>query len=423
MAASASSPGKSGAITVKILRSYEEVESIRSFWSSTDGRRDSDMDVFLATLRSLPVNTRPHVIAAFRDGEPETVLVGRYEDALLPLRIGYSTFAKLRVRLLVFVQGGLRGRDDDGNIRLIIFAVKDCLKQGDADLALFHYVDVESELFRQSLHLPGFFTRDWLPDVDPYWSKVMGAGSTDAWKTLSIKHRSQLRKRMKSLSDACQGEIRIESFATMEALPSFFRDAESIASRSYQRKMGVGFLKNLETRERYGVYARKGWLRAFVLYAGDTPCAFASGTLNDGKFCSDFLAFDASLKKYSPGTYLVVRVLDELRRQGAGEIDFGSGSSEYKQRFGNVQYDKAHIYIAAPSLRGMTVNWIRVADLLIHKILRRTLDNLKLLPRVRRILRGRSSRMDKGPSATARQCRLHGTRVAHRGSRAERTAV
>jgi len=374
-------------VSVRVLRSIAELESLRPFWSRFGGRRDSDLDVYLATLQSLGSNVRPHVIALYRDGQPEAILAGRYEDTVLRMHLGYFPVVRPRARLLVFVQGAARGKLDATNIALLLRGLKDSLRQGDADLALFHYLDVDSELYRQAACGFSFLTRDAFPDQDPHWHRILAPGTGSAWQGFNGKHRADLKKRLKHLAAECAGEIRVRAYNTEDDLDALFRDVEAIASKTYQRRLGVGFADTPVTRACCRVFAQKRWLRAYVLFAGDTPCAFLAGSLSDGSFCGDFLGYDSSLRKYSPGTYLLIWALDEICRQGAREIDFGCGAGEYKERFGTSCRQRAHVFIAAPTCQGVMLNMFRAAAVAVNKLGRHALQRTRLLPRARIFLR------------------------------------
>ena len=86
--------------------------------------------------------------------------------------------------------------------------------------------------------------------------------------------------------------------------------ADQITGKSYQRGLGVGFVNDPQARERLRLKATKGWLRAYVLYLADCPCAFWMGDINRGIFGSDYLAFDPAFAKYSPGMYLILQVIE-----------------------------------------------------------------------------------------------------------------
>ena len=65
--------------------------------------------------------------------------------------------------------------------------------------------------------------------------------------------------------------------------------------------------------------------------------------------------------KYSPGTYLLTHVMEDLCRDGVAAIDFGIGEALYKQRFGRATWQETEVYLYAPTWRGMRVKAIRAA--------------------------------------------------------------
>lgn len=78
--------------TVKVLTTLAEVEEIRPWWESWQGNPDADIDLFLSFFRAGTQILRPHVIAIFRDGVPDAILVGRIDRRPMHFRIGYLRF-------------------------------------------------------------------------------------------------------------------------------------------------------------------------------------------------------------------------------------------------------------------------------------------------------------------------------------------
>jgi CelD/BcsL family acetyltransferase involved in cellulose biosynthesis len=165
--------------------------------------------------------------------------------------------------------------------------------------------------------------------------------------------------------------------------------AEEIAKRTYQRGLGVGFQDNEEMRRRLHLCAEKGWLRAYVLHLGDTPCAFWIGTLYQGSFCSDYLAFDSRFGAYSPGTFLLMKVVEEFCTARVKEVDFGFGEARYKEQFGNSPSVEASIFVFAPNPKGALLNAIRTSTGLADNLAKKILGGTKLLPIVKKLWRSR----------------------------------
>src|SRR5208283_3583735 len=112
-----------------------------------------------------------------------------------------------------------------------------------------------------------------------------------------------------------------------------------VAKKTYQRGLRVGFADSAGVRKRLELCARKGWLRAYLLYLGDRPVAFWIGTLCGETFLSEYMSYDPELRQFSPGMVLIMRVIEGFCNKANGdivkELDFGPGHAEYKGVLGS----------------------------------------------------------------------------------------
>jgi CelD/BcsL family acetyltransferase involved in cellulose biosynthesis len=142
-------------------------------------------------------------------------------------------------------------------------------------------------------------------------------------------------------------------------------------------------------RQRLQLEAEKGWLRTYILYAANLPCAFWMGTVYRGKFYSDCLGYDPSYEKYSPGTFLLNAMIEDSCRDGIEQVDFGLGDARYKQRFGNCSWQEVTAYIYGPSWRGLRVNALRTPAAFLDRLTKQALDRTNLLPKIKKLWRNR----------------------------------
>ncbi|MGH6935334.1 MAG: GNAT family N-acetyltransferase [Methylocella sp.] len=172
--------------------------------------------------------------------------------------------------------------------------------------------------------------------------------------------------------------------------------AESIAEKSYQRSLGVGFANTPEMRKRLDLEAQKKWLRAHILYLNDRPCSFWICSYYNGTLYSDFMGFDPEYSKYEPGMYLVINVIEALCRenqaQKAVRIDFGIGDSEWKTILGNQSWCDESVCIFAPTATAVGVNSLQTLVAALDRAGRAILRRSNLLPRVKRAWRSRIAR-------------------------------
>src|SRR6266404_9117806 len=103
------------------------------------------------------------------------------------------------------------------------------------------------------------------------------------------------------------------------------RDVEDVAKKAWQRLRGGGFIGTEHMRKRLHLAGCKGWLRAYILYVENRPCAFSLGTLYGDTFYWDFTGYDPQYDRYSPGVFLFMRMLEDLCPQSVKLVDFGFG--------------------------------------------------------------------------------------------------
>jgi CelD/BcsL family acetyltransferase involved in cellulose biosynthesis len=219
--------------------------------------------------------------------------------------------------------------------------------------------------------------------MDEHTSSVIG---------LSARERQQQRRREKLLREL-RGEFRTVCFCSDTELDRLMKDVEAVAAKTYQRGFQIGFVDTPQMRERLRFEACMGWLRAYVLYVAERPCAFWITNIYRGILYSDFLGFDPAYTRYSPGTYLTLEVIDRLNRDSAnapvGKIDFGVGEAEYKVRLGNRLEQVVSVLMFAPSISGRTLGALHTVVGACNSGATRLLAASGLLPRLKRAWRSR----------------------------------
>jgi hypothetical protein len=379
-------------LSVKVLRSIAELEPIRQVWESWPGNRDSQMDPYLSFLRSNPATMRPHVLVVYRGGKPDSILVGRIDRGHLDCKLGYLRFNPSALTMY-FVYGALRGNPSYENCGLMVDEILNSLSRGEASVAYMNYLKQESDICTLALKKPGLFTRDHVRVTQSHFAAALPATVIEYYRTLPAESKGFNKARHKKLLKDYAGRVRIKCFRDAEEIEILAQDVEQIAKTSYQRGLGVGFKDTPEMREALCNMARKGWLRGYVLYLAERPCAFWIGDVNDRVFGSDFIGFDAQFGKYSPGMFLTTQVIEGFcdgNSEGVSGVDFGPGDAQYKEILSNQRWRETAVHIFAPSLKGVCLNALRSivggADKAIKKVLTRT----KLLPKIKKVWRERA---------------------------------
>jgi hypothetical protein len=387
---------------VRIARDFAEVESLRDAWSKWPGHRDSEIDFYLMILRSYPEVLRPHVIALYRNGQPEAILIGRLEEKKLAFRVGYLTLFRPKARCLVFVYDGLRGNASPENAEILVREVMNCLRRDEADLALLEFVPIGSVLYQHSRTLPGFLSRDTSPSQSGHESLKLPSSIDELYKRMSSKRRSEIRRKAKKLVAQAATGINIVCYRHPEELDRIFQDVEEIAKKTYLRGLGTGFEDNPLVRARLELCARKGWLRAHLLYIGDRPCAYWIGMLCGETFYGEYVGYDPEYRLLSPGMFVMLNVIETFCNGTSGdtvrEVDFGFGNAEYKSALCNFSSVEASVFVFAPTLRGLRLNLTRTATRMADQVARKTVARANWLQKIKKTWRDRfAKRAENGP--------------------------
>ncbi len=377
-------------IEVRVLRSPQEVEDIRGIWSSWKTDRDGQIDFYLNVVQARDGVMRPHVILVYRNGRPAGMLVGRLERTRLSSKIGYLHFP-VPLRQLTFGFRGLRGNPDAEICRALVTSLRESLRRGEADTAFLHDSEPDSALHQLCLELPGFLSRDHLPALDKHYFMNLPENIEQVFAGLSRDHRSELRRKAKKLNAAFEGRVKVECFRAPDEIEAAIPQIEAVAKKTYQRGIGVGFADTPQMRRRLRFCGEKGWQRAFLLSLDGRLASFWLGTVVDGEFISDCLAFDPAQGAYSPGTFLMVKVFEALCSEGVRQIDFGTGDGRYKARFGNADRLDAPLYIFASHPKGILLNLIRTVTDGIDSGIKSALQRTHLLPKIKRLWRMRAA--------------------------------
>jgi len=288
---------------------------------------------------------------------------------------------------MYFVNGALRGNPSSENCDLMVSEILSSLSKGEADFAYLNFLRPESDLCRLAMTRPSLLCRDYVRLTQPHFAATLPATVEEFYRGLSPKVRKNQKWQAKKLVKHFSGAVRIHCFREVADLDNMIQDVEQVARKSYQRGLGVGFIDSPGIREGLQLKAEKGWLRGYVLYLANRPCAFWLGDINRATFGSDYIGYDADFASHSPGMYLVMKVIEGFcdgNREGVTEVDFGQGHAQYKEVLGNHEWSESSIHIFAPTLKGISLNVVRSLIVGMHQITKKALAHTSLLQTIRK---------------------------------------
>ena len=352
---------KGGPPSFRTIRDRDELEALRWLWKSWPGSRDSDPDFFLGTVHSRGNGCLPHVIVLSRNGEPEAILVGLRERKKMPFKLGCFTICRPELNVLEFVQGALRGNASEENSAAFVREVISSLGAGIGDLAVWKRLEVNSPLYKCALQFPSFALRDHSRYINDHWWLTHLPKTLDSlFMSKGHGQRSKLRRKFKSVLHRLAGDVQIRCFRAPAELGLAISNMEEIARKTDKRQVfGVGFFDTPQIRKQMVLAAEKGWLRIYILYIEKKPAAFWMGTLYDGCLQGDHVGYDATWSKFSPGIFLFLSILNELRDEDITIVDVGCGYGQLQQCLGDLRRVESQVKIYAPTMRGVGLNLLR----------------------------------------------------------------
>jgi len=378
---------EAGKLTLRIVRTIEEIAPFREVWSLWCEDPNADIDYFLASAQFRSDFVRPHVMVVCRAGQPDCMLIGRLEHSRLNLTVGYAALFRPCVRRLFFVQGGFFGNQSEENAELLINGIMSCLQNGEADAAEFRRVREDSSLYRAASSKPSFFCRGHFSPIHEHRSARLPNSFDEFLQGMSRKNRHELRRHEKKLKDEFAGQVRIHCYRKEEELKDLAEEVDKVSEKTYQRAIGVGFKTDVETLESLRLAAHRGGLRGCVLYLANEPCAFFIGNQYKNTFHGNYMGFDSRFGKYSPGLYILMHSIEECFEPDhrATEIDLGWGDRQYKRTICNQSRKDGPLYLYAPSFKGMRLNCLRTSTSLIDMCARKLLLRSKLLQKLKKV--------------------------------------
>jgi Acetyltransferase (GNAT) domain len=354
------SPGLGGDRQLHVLRSVPELGSVREPWLRLqDDQILADPDFFEASQQD-PAVIRPHVVVLERDGEPEAMFVARIEQLRLVSRLGYRKLYAPEVRSITVVYGGILGDVDEDVFRLLLASVRDSLANGEADIASFRYLPIDSPFYRIAANEAPFLSRQHKADVETTWELELPGSIDDVLQLCSSKTRKNLRWYARKLERTYEGQLEIRRYTRPGQIDDFFRDIEVVAPKTYQGGLGVALRDTPLHRARTSLCLERGWLRGYVLVLDGLPCAFHYGEVYQGRFRLGRPGYDPAFAEFGVGTYLLLKVLEDLcRDEAARVVDYGMGHADFKERFSTRSWEEGSVIIYAPTFRGARINLTR----------------------------------------------------------------
>jgi hypothetical protein len=373
-----------------IAETFEEIEAIRPIWEKVhqeepEPKINTNIERYLSIVKSSKREVQPFIITFFHYDKPEAMVIAWINKHKVECKIGYLKLFKPSLRCLSIRYGGILGQPENEACSVIIQEFIALLKRGHVDLILLNYLHTDSHIYNLSRKVPGMLCRDYIPVIDLHWQTTILGTKEQFYQSMSRNEKRNIRRHIQQLENKASSPVEMKRYHEPAELDEFISTASKISSVTYQKTLTGGFIDSNSIRSLLTQAATKGWLRAYILYAGSEPIAFECGLLYHSTYFAEYRGFHPDWSCGSPGSILLLKVLEELSRDSnVKSYDYGFGDAPYKQRYGQNCWREASIHIFAPRLYPISVNIVRILITALNVSLKCTLQKIGIIGRVKR---------------------------------------
>jgi len=374
----------SGDCEIVTATNFEEIEAIRPIWEQM--QRDephpvpnADIDRYLSVVKTSGDDMRPHIMVMKCDGHPVAIAIGRIEKRRLDFKLGYKALFRPALRCLTIVYGGIIGQPSAELCEVLIGEIMNVLRRGQADLAFFYHLGIDSPIYKLCKTVPGFFSRSHFTSTESHWQTYIPDTVEEFYRQIPNSRKRRWRRDIRQLEKMSSSEIKVVCYRQLSDVNYLIDVACQIKESTYKSGLAVGFTNSDVHRALLEKAAEDGRLRAYVLYASDEPCAFQFDVRYGKTQFTEFGSFDPRWSRGSPGTVLLIKVLEQLCLESdVSLMDYGFGHALYKSKFGTNHWLEETVCIYAPRLRSILINIAMSANLACCALLKSATKRLNM---------------------------------------------
>ena len=223
-----------------------------------------------------------------------------------------------------------------------------------------------------------------------------GAQFEDYLRTLGSKTREDIRRTRKNFSVKAKNPVRMIRYTEPEQVDELADALAQISRKTYQyHLLGLQLENTPEHFNQLRAAATCGWLRAYILWIGDTPVAFGLGYHDGYTYFGHHVGYDPDISKLQPGIYLHTEVMADLLADGICRFDFLAGDNLYKQRMSNKFREERHYYLIPRGWPGTAYAHSLVAANRFSETIGRWLDKSGLKERIKHFIRASAVKHSK----------------------------
>jgi CelD/BcsL family acetyltransferase involved in cellulose biosynthesis len=274
----------------------------------------------------------------------------RYDRFFLPLPslefLGRGTVGSDYLDLII-----RHGHEEESALALADFLAKERLM---AELAQLKRDGAAAAALTLPLRQRGWRISQAKTDICPF-IKIAGHTWESFLRTLGAEHRYNVKRRLRKLAD--QYEVRFEQIRSEDRLREALPLLVALHNLRWRHQGGSDAFHGsaiLAFHQELGQLAlRRGWLRLFVLWLGETPAAALYGFNYNRTFSFYQAGFDPRFSKHSVGLVTMGLAIQSAIEEGADEYDLLHGDEEYKFQWAREARELERMELYPPNGRGL----------------------------------------------------------------------
>jgi CelD/BcsL family acetyltransferase involved in cellulose biosynthesis len=159
--------------------------------------------------------------------------------------------------------------------------------------------------------------------------------------------RYNIRRKTRSLEET--GKLELSVFTDKATVHKAFAYLREIEKKSWKEMAGSSITARQWEEDFYNLFsplaAERAWLRIYVLLLNDEPIAYDYGALYKNRYFMLKTSYVEHYGKFSPGTVLRWKVIQDLYSCGVQEHDFLGESDSYKMAWTQNAHSHASILL------------------------------------------------------------------------------
>jgi CelD/BcsL family acetyltransferase involved in cellulose biosynthesis len=223
----------------------------------------------------------------------------------------------------------------------------------------------------------------------PHWTLRLGATFDDYLAKFNGDRRRKLRWAARNFDAKAGAPVTVERVTEAAQVGPYLARVRELSARTWQgERLGQVMSDDAGERGKLEAYARRGWLRSYLMSVGDQPAAFVLGWQAAGTYTYERIGYDPRWANLSPGNVLLFKLIEDLHaHQPARVVDFGAGDNAYKRLYGTDCADAQDLYLVRRSPKMAVARTLQLATVRGEALARRLVEKSGMKQRLGRWLK------------------------------------